>query len=108
MKRLLRLAFAFVLFSGFTLSWDGVTTYTDGTAIETGKAVLYNVERGGAVVSPKQAGTSFVFTSAKGTAESFRIQTELSTGEKSVWSPAYAWTSPLGVPGTPGNLRVSP
>jgi len=107
MKRLLCLAGMFLLFSGFTLSWDPVTTYTDGTPL-TGKTVLYNVERGGTVVSPKQVGTSFVFTTGYGVAETFKLQTELASGEKSVWSPAYSWTSPLGVPSNPLNLRVAP
>lgn len=108
MKRLLVLAGVFFLFSGFTLQWDPVTTYTDNTLIESDKTVLYNVERGGTVVSNKQAGTSFVFTTGKGVLESFRVQAELSTGEKSDWSPIYGWTSPLGVPSGPQNLRVAP
>lgn len=108
MKRILMLGAAFLLLSGFTLQWDPVKTYTDGTSIEASKTVLYNVERGGAVVSAKQAGTSFVFTAGKGVEESFRLQAELSTGEKSGWSPAYGWTSPLGVPSNPVNLRVAP
>ena len=107
MKRLLMLLVSFLLFSGFTLSWDPVTTYLDGTPL-TGKTVLYNVERGGAVVSAKQAETSLVFTTGYGVSESFRLQTELASGEKSAWSPVYSWTSPLGVPATPGNLRVAP
>ena len=107
MKRLFILAGAFILFSGFTLSWDPVATYTDGNPL-TGKTVLYNVDWGGTVVSGKQAGTSFVFTTGFGTAESFKLQTELASGEKSAWSPTYSWTSPLGVPSSPLNLRVAP
>ena len=92
----------------FTLSWGAVTTYTDNTAIEGTKTVYYNVERGGTVVSVKQLPISYSFTSGKGVAETFRVQAELNTGEKSVWSPAFGWTSPLGVPGAPGNLQVAP
>jgi len=107
MKRLILLAVGFVLFSGFTLSWDPTTTYTDGAPL-TGKTVLYNVERGGTVVSAKQAGTSYPFTSSGyGVAESFRVQTELTSGEVSAWSPVYSWTSPLGEPSSPLNLRVA-
>jgi hypothetical protein len=102
------LGFLFLLFSGFTLSWDPVTTYNDNAAIEAGKTVLYNVERGGMVVSAQQAGTSFAFTTGKGVPESFRLQTELSTGEKSAMTPVYGWTSPLGVPSSPLNPRVAP
>jgi hypothetical protein len=108
MKRLLGLTVCFVLFSGFTLSWSPTTTYTDGSLIEVTKVITYNVERGGATVSAKQLGTSYVFTTGKGVNESFRVQTELNTGEVSAWSPAYSWTSPLGVPGPPSNLRVAP
>ena len=107
MKRLLMLLGMFVLFSGFTLSWDPVTQYTDGTPL-TGKTVLYNVDRGGSVVSAKQAGTSFVFTTGYGTAETFKVQTELASGEKSDWSPPFGYISPLGVPANPLNLRVAP
>jgi hypothetical protein len=107
-KRLLMLVVGFVLFSGFTVSWDPVTTYTDNTLIESTKTVLYNVDRGGVIVSAKQAGTSFVFTTGKGIGETFKLQAELNTGEKSVFSPPYSWTSPLGVPTLPSNLRVAP
>lgn len=107
MKRLLMLGVVFVLFSGFTLSWDPVTKYTDGSTI-AGKTILYNVERGGAIVSTKQPGTSFVFTTGYGASETFRVQTELASGEISTWSPAFGWTSPLGVPSNPLNLRVAP
>jgi hypothetical protein len=107
MKRLILLAVGFVLFSGFTLSWDPVTTYTDGSTI-TGKTILYNVEQGGTVVSAKQAGTSFPFTTGFGTTETFKVQTELASGEKSAWSPAFGYTSPLGEPSNPLNLRVAP
>lgn len=107
MKRMLLLVMSFVLFSGFTLSWDPVTQYTDGGTI-TGKTIMYNVERGGTVVSAKQAAVSYVFTTGYGVTETFRLQTELNTGEKSIWSPAYSWTSPLGIPSNPLNLRVAP
>lgn len=106
MKRFLGLLIIFVLFSGFTLSWDPVTTYTDGSPI-TEKVILYNVEARGTVVSTKQPETSYVFTTGHGVTETFRLQTELASGEKSAWSPTYSWTSPLGVPSNPINLRVA-
>lgn len=113
MKRLAMLFGVFLLLTpyvsnAYNLLWDAVKTYTDGSQIEAGKTVLYNVERGGTVVSAKQPAITFTFTSGKGTAESFRVQTELNTGEKSAWSPAYSWTSPLGTPDLPPNLRVAP
>ena len=107
MKRLVLAVAAVMLFSGFTLQWDPVNKYTDGTAIEPTKTVLYSVERGGAVVANKQPGTAYEFTTGKGVTESFRVQTELSTGEKSEWTAAYGWTSPLGIPSNPLNLRVA-
>ena len=89
-----------------TLSWDAVGNYSDGTAIEPTKAVLYNVERNGAVVSAKQAAVSFAFATGHSVTETFRVQTELSTGEVSDWTPPFSWISAAGVPNPPSNLTI--
>jgi len=115
-KRLLLLAAVFVLFSGFTLSWDPVTKYTDNTVIGTeAQGVFYNVEMDNTAASGRFSGNSWVIPSpgAKGTPHSFRVRTELgaldNTGQpyRSVWSPSYGWAVPLVNPGNPLNLRVA-
>jgi hypothetical protein len=115
-KRLLLLAAVFVLFSGFTLSWDPVTKYTDNTVIGTeAQGIFYNVEMDGVIASGRFSGNSWNIPAVpKATAHTFRARTELgaldNTGQpyRSAWSPSYGWTSPLVTPGLPGNLRVAP
>jgi len=116
MKRLLMLVAAFLLFSGFTLSWNPVTMYDDNTAIgpEAG-GVFYNVEMDGTQVATKIAATSWILpTVAKKSTHQFRAQTELGATDanglpiRSAWSPFYPWTSPAGNPNAPGQLRVAP
>ena len=115
MKKLLAFAVLFVLFSGFTLSWD-TPTYTDGTAIgPEALGIFFNVDMDNVVVPGNVSGNSWVLpTVAKGSVHTFKVRTVLgaldNTGQpiKSAWSPAYGWTSPLGTAGPPGNLRVAP
>ncbi len=110
MKRILFLLVAFLLFSGFTLSWDPVTNYIDNTVIgPEANGVFYNIEMDGTKVVTKTSATSWVLTPvAKKSAHTFRAQAVLGTGEVSAWSPPFAWTSPAGNPGAPGQLRVAP
>jgi hypothetical protein len=114
-KRILILFAMFVLFSGFTLSWD-TPTYTDNTVIgPEALGIFYNVEMDGTTRAAKITGNSWVLPSVtKGSAHQFKMQTELGaldntgTPYRSAWSPSYGWTSPLGMAGPPGNLRVAP
>jgi len=116
MKKGLVLLTLFVLFSGFTLSWDPVTQYTDNTPIGTeALGIFYNVEMDGAVTATKISGNSWVLPAVpKGSAHQFKVQTQLGALDnngvpvRSVWSPPLGWTSPLGLAGPPGNLRVAP
>ena len=90
-----------------TVSWNAVTTYTDGTSIEGTKTVYYNIWMDSTLIGNKVTGTSLIFTvSDYGVTHQFTAQAELSTGEKSAVSPAYSWTSPLRVPATPAGLVV--
>jgi len=110
MKRFLFLALAFVLLSGFTISWDPVTMYTDNTLIEASKLpVKYEIKKDGAVLVTGTTATSFVFSdTGHGLTRSFTAKAMLQTGEESAESPAYSWTVPLGQPLNPANLRVAP
>ena len=94
----------------YTLSWDSVSTYTDNSIIGAeANGVFYNIEMDGAAVATRTAATSFVLPAVpKKSAHTFRAQAVLGTGEVSVWSPPFAWTSPAGNPGAPGQLRVAP
>ena len=115
MKRLAMLGFAFLLLSGFTISWS-VPTYTDNTAIgPEAEGIFYNIEMDGVQVATKLTGTSWILPAvAKKSTHQFRGQTELgaldNTGVpiRSAWSPFYSWTSPPGNPNAPGQLRVAP
>lgn len=117
-KRLLMLAFAFVLFSGFTLQWDPVTKNTDGSTIGAeAKGIFYQVEMDNTIASGSFTGTSWNIPAAsavRGSAHIFRARTVLgavdNTGQpyRSAWSPVYGWTVPLVVPELPENLRVAP
>jgi len=116
MKKVFALLTLFVLFSGFTLSWDPVTQYKDGDPIgQEALGIFYNIEMDGTVTATKISGVSWVLPAvAKGSAHQFRAQTQLGALDnngvplRSAWSPSYGWTSPLGLAGPPGNLRVAP
>ena len=98
-----------------TVSWDPVTTYTDGSSIEPGNAVTYSVWRQdnvtGAIVqlANRTAATSSTFDDAsliKGRVYKFWAAAFLTTGASSDNSAAYAWTLPLGKAATPAGLAV--
>jgi hypothetical protein len=93
-----------------TISWNPVTSYTDGTPIEAGITVSYSAywttDPGlGSLVA---IGTSLTTTSAtfdptvqgmtRGGTVYFTAKSALSTGEVSSLSPAFAWTVPLVSP----------
>jgi hypothetical protein len=97
-----------------TVSWNPVTTYTDGTSIEAGKTVnytLYWTTDSGlgslhAIVTSLAATSTTFDPDAQGMTRGgtvyFSAKTVLSTGEESVLSPAYAWVVPLATaPPTP-------
>jgi hypothetical protein len=110
MKKLLMLITAFILFSGFTLSWSPVTTYDDNTVIgPEANGVFYTVEMDGTTRATKIAATSWAIPAvAKKSSHTFRAQTVLGTGEVSFWSPPFAWTSPTGSPALPSGMSVQP
>ncbi|MCL5884851.1 MAG: hypothetical protein M1377_05855 [Deltaproteobacteria bacterium] len=98
-----------------TVSWDPVTTYTDGSPIETGNAVTYSVWRQDSVTNAivqlanRVSVTSATFDDsslAKGRAYKFWAAAFLATGASSDNSAVYAWTLPLGKAATPAGLAV--
>jgi len=94
----------------FTLGWGPVTTYEDNTAIgPEASGVFYNVEMDGTTRASKISATSWVLPPvAKKSSHTFRVQTQLGTGEVSVWTPPFAWTSPPGSPAAPSGINVRP
>jgi len=109
------------------ISWDAVTTYTDGTLIGTGKTILYAVYwtpdiwlEGGSlhpIGSPTSA-TSLSFDSEVAGMTGyqtvyFTVKTVLDTGEDSSFSEAFAWDVPidagiaLETPIAPENMVVT-
>jgi len=93
-----------------TISWNPVTTYTDGTTIEAGKTVTYSVywTTDPGLESLRTLGASLATTSTAfdpdvqgmtraGTVY-FTAKAVLNTGEESVLSPAYAWVVPVVTP----------
>ena len=92
-----------------SISWNPVTTYTDGTSIEAGKTVIYTAywttDAGLSPASFHTLGTSLAATSTtfdpdlqgmtRGGTVYFTAKALLNTGEESALSPAYAWIVPL-------------
>ena len=90
-----------------TISWNPVTTYTDGTPIEAGKTVSYSAfwTTDPGLGSLRTIGTSLATTSTafdpdvqgmtRGGAVYFTAKAVLNTGEESALSPGYAWVVPL-------------
>jgi hypothetical protein len=90
-----------------TISWNPVTTYTDGTPIEAGKTVTYSAywTTDPGLGSLRTIGTSLATNSTafdpdvqgmpRGGTVYFTAKAVLTTGEESVLSPAYAWAVPL-------------
>lgn len=100
-----------------TISWDSVTTYTDGSQIESAKIVSYvsywSLDSALPLSSLHQIGTIGTATFAtfdptvqgmiRGTTVFFTAKAILNTGEESALSPAFPWLVPaIVIPGTPG------
>ena len=95
-----------------TISWAPVTTYTDGTPIETGKTVTYSAywTTDPGLGSLRTIGTGIAATSTqfdpdvqgmtRGGTVYFTAKAVLNTGEESVLSPGYAWVVPIVTPPT--------
>jgi hypothetical protein len=97
-----------------TISWGKVTTYTDGTPIETGKTVAYTAywTTDPGLGSLRTIGASLATTSttfdpdaqgmSRGGTVYFTVKALLGAGsEVSALSPAYPWVVPVVAPSSP-------
>ena len=92
-----------------TITWSAVTTYNDGTPIESNLGITYNIywtsDAGLSAGSLHPVFSSVSQTTGtfdpdllgmtRGTTVYVTGETDLSTGEKSSLTPAYPWTVPL-------------
>jgi hypothetical protein len=103
----------------YQLSWDPVTQYTDGSAIESSKTIMYTVywTTDSTLASGLKTLASSITTSytnfdpaivgmTSGTVVYFTAKTVLSTGEESVLSTPYPWTVSKTKPNPPGQMRI--
>ena len=104
----------------YTLAWDPVTTYADGSAIEAGKTVAYTVywstDATMAAASLKAIASGTSATSAaldlatagmtRGTTVYFTAKSTLSSGEESSLSTAVAWSVPKKAPNSPNGMKI--
>jgi hypothetical protein len=95
-----------------TISWNPVSTYTDGTPIDAGNPILYTVywttDPGLSAASLRIFGTSLSTTTTtfdpgvqgmtRGGTVYFTAKAVLNTGEESALSPAYPWVVPVITP----------
>lgn len=101
-----------------TIIWNAVTTYTDGTPIESNKEIKYDIywtsDAGLSAGSLHPVVSSTVQTTGtfdpdlvgmpRGTTVYFTADAVLNTGEKSSLTPAYSWAVPPLVPSSPPSL----
>ena len=104
-----------------TISWNPVTTYTDGTPIEAGKTVSYTsywtADPGlGSLTTIATAitATSTTFDPGvqgmtRGGTVYFTAKAVLDTGEESALSPAHSWVVPVVTPSpdAPKNIGLN-
>lgn len=109
-----------------TLSWDPVTTYTDGTPIESGKTVKYTVcwsndpWLAADTLRTLVSSTTTNFATFDPASQKmsdyntiyFSVKSVLSTGEESAFSDVLPWDPPPatvspGVPMAPSNLGIA-
>ena len=107
MKRLFALVTMFLLFSGFTMTWEPSTTYTDGAPINDDN-VVYDAWGNGVPLANGITGTSVPFTTGRGTTVNLKVRARLVRQGGVSDNSTLSWTSPLGTPSNPLNLRVAP
>jgi hypothetical protein len=102
------------------ISWNPVTTYTDGSTIEAGKTITYSAywTTDPGLGSLHAIGTSLATTSTTfdpdvqgmppGGTVYFTAKTALNTGEVSALTPGYAWVVPLASTPPPPTPPPSP
>jgi hypothetical protein len=104
----------------YTVAWNPVTSYSDGTPLESGKSVSYTVywstdpSLSPASLKPIAAGTAKtsatfdpnVTAMKRGTTVYFTAKSTLSSGEESPLMAGVAWPVPRRAPGTPGGSKI--
>ena len=119
---ILALAFAAVpaFAETYTVSWNPVTTYSDGSAFEAGKTVTYTVywttDSTLSAASLKPIASSTAATSGtfdptvagmtRGNTVYLTVKSILNTGEESALAAGVAWVVPKKTPGTPGGTKI--
>lgn len=110
MKKILVLLALFVASTSFawTISWDRVTTYTDGSTIADDN-VVYDIYQNGIQVGNGLADNSLLLSVQRGNTYTYVARTRLvRQGTVSDNSVPFVWTYPAGKAGAPGLLRVAP
>jgi len=93
---------------GWTISWDKVTTYTDGSAISDDN-VVYDVFQNGVQVGNGLTDNSLLLSVQRGNTYTYIARTRtVRQGTVSDNSVPFVWTLATGKAGAPGQLRVAP
>jgi hypothetical protein len=92
---------------GWTVSWDPVTTYTDGSTISDDN-VVYDGWDNAQQIANGITGTSATFTAKKGETHGLTVRARLVRQGTVSDNSFLSWTSPVGKAGAPGQLRVAP
>jgi hypothetical protein len=99
-KRMAALLLALILAAApsawaYSLCWNIVTHYTDGTPIgDEAEGIFYTVEMDGEIASFAQEENLWMLPITYDTDHTFRVQTVLGNGAVSVWTEPLEWTSP--------------
>jgi len=93
---------------GWTLSWDRVNTYTDGSTIADDN-VVYDIFQNGAQIGNGLTDNSLLLNVQRGNTYTYIARTRLvRQGTVSDNSAPFVWTLATGKAGAPGLLRVAP
>jgi len=96
------------LMIGWTISWDKVTTYTDGSTI-TDDNVVYDIFQNGTQIGNGLADNSLLLSVQRGNTYTYIARTRtVRQGTVSDNSAPFVWTWATGKAGAPGQLRVAP
>jgi len=110
MKRVIVLLALFVATTSFawTISWDPVTTYTDGSTIADDN-VVYDVFQNGVQIANGLTGNALLLSVQRGNTYTYIARTRtVRQGTVSDNSAPFVWTLAAGKAGAPGQLRVAP
>jgi hypothetical protein len=96
------------LMIGWTVSWDRVNTYTDGSTIFDDN-VVYDVYQNGVQIGSGLTDNSLLLSVQRGSTYTYIARTRtIRQGTVSDNSAPFVWTWVAGKAGAPGQLRVAP